>query len=115
MPTTTYFGLLYAGVVVGMTSIGAAVKMVAGTMGGDGGAVDADGTVDADVIGTGAPVTGGGNLAKAAAACGPPPNVDKNTFINVIMKMATIDKLFTRSASFISVRLLTLNLQNCRK
>lgn len=44
------------------------------------------------------------------AACGPPPNVDKKTFINVIIKMAMTDILLTRSASIISVRFLTLNL-----
>lgn len=48
--------------------------------------------------------------AAVAAACGPPPNVDRNTFINVIMNMAITDILLTRSASNISVRFLTLNL-----
>lgn len=48
--------------------------------------------------------------ATAVAAWGPPPNVDRNTLINVIMKMAITDILLTRSASIISVRFLTLNL-----
>lgn len=54
---------------------------------------------------------GDGVFTAAVAACGPPPNVDRNTLMSVIMNMATMDKLFTRSASFISVRFLTLNLK----